>query len=677
MGILDFKRVPDKALPERLSEGELNATILDLGNANFDRVYKPETYGAVGDGITDDSAAIQAAINAAQGSFGQGGGRVVFSGKTYATATKLTLPATIPVKLSMVSGGSIRATAAMTAVLEKPLGACSGIVLEQMNIDGASLADAALDVLQANRFQVMGGQFMNGKVATVDFGRTGAQVYETEWLGGKVIGRNNTAGKTAADRPPYAFRTGTGCTDNTYSKFTVKNALTLVQERGQGNSWERVHPYGYPYKTTSNLDDWNAGTIQFDILGYSNQFVQCVVDSPEIGFRMAGGLNVIIAPVVLWPGDSRPTNPCIGIDIVAPGNSVIGGLFNNPGGLNAPATGVRIAANAWRASVVDCQFQGIFLNDQPIVNLGAVDGELRGNFSDTATMLNTTKNRIGNVLDVARGDGNEDIFRWGTGKANPGRMIAVGTGATGYLRWEALTAGAGFMIGATGNKIGFCGKVPVAPSTLAYARNTESASGAALRTALSSVGLATDSTVAATPPASAYFYPLSPGSSSTNAALGNDVLRLAPALLPAVTIARLGTEITVAGSAGSTVRIGIYADNGSWGVGSLVLDAGTIPGDVVGVAEVTLGSPVSLPAGYYWIGAVVQGSPATQPTLRVLGGNNLPPGFILSAGSTLPITAHTINGVGQIGVSGALPATLASPGGSGPAPVRLFMKIAS
>lgn len=28
MGILDFRRVPDKALPERLSEGELNATFV-------------------------------------------------------------------------------------------------------------------------------------------------------------------------------------------------------------------------------------------------------------------------------------------------------------------------------------------------------------------------------------------------------------------------------------------------------------------------------------------------------------------------------------------------------------------------------------------------------------------------------------------------------------------------
>lgn len=33
MGILDFNRVPDKALPERLSEGKLNATYVTFVDA--------------------------------------------------------------------------------------------------------------------------------------------------------------------------------------------------------------------------------------------------------------------------------------------------------------------------------------------------------------------------------------------------------------------------------------------------------------------------------------------------------------------------------------------------------------------------------------------------------------------------------------------------------------------
>ncbi|NWL32992.1 hypothetical protein [Paenarthrobacter nitroguajacolicus] len=36
MGILDFHRVPDKALPERLSEGELNATYVRFEDENGD-----------------------------------------------------------------------------------------------------------------------------------------------------------------------------------------------------------------------------------------------------------------------------------------------------------------------------------------------------------------------------------------------------------------------------------------------------------------------------------------------------------------------------------------------------------------------------------------------------------------------------------------------------------------
>lgn len=55
-------------------------------------VATPQQYGAVGDGITDDSAAFQAAINAVYNSGGQGGGVVYVPAANYAFYTNLVVP---------------------------------------------------------------------------------------------------------------------------------------------------------------------------------------------------------------------------------------------------------------------------------------------------------------------------------------------------------------------------------------------------------------------------------------------------------------------------------------------------------------------------------------------------------------------------------------------------------
>ena len=55
-------------------------------------VATPQQYGAVGDGITDDSAAFQAAMNAVYNSGGSGGGVVFVPAANYAFYHNLTIP---------------------------------------------------------------------------------------------------------------------------------------------------------------------------------------------------------------------------------------------------------------------------------------------------------------------------------------------------------------------------------------------------------------------------------------------------------------------------------------------------------------------------------------------------------------------------------------------------------
>jgi hypothetical protein len=144
------------------------------------------------------------------------------------------------------------------------------------------------------------------------------------------------------------------------------------------------------------------------------------------------------------------------------------------------------------------------------------------------------------------------------------------------------------------------------------------------------------------------------GNVGTSAALGNDNLRVSPIYFRnSVTIDRIGLEVTVAGSAGALVRLGIYESNESGYPAARILDAGTIDGTVVAAHEITISQ--SLPPGVYWLGAVIQGSPATQPTIRVTTASSFSVGATsLTASLQAPV------GYATASVAGGLPADFAS-----------------
>ena len=76
-------------------------------------------------------------------------------------------------------------------------------------------------------------------------------------------------------------------------------------------------------------------------------------------------------------------------------------------------------------------------------------------------------------------------------------------------------------------------------------------------------------------------------------------------------IDRVAVEVTIGGSAGSVVRLGLYA-NGTNGVGGLLFDAGTVDTTSGGYKELTV-SWTNLTGDIYWLVAVAQ---VAAPTLR-------------------------------------------------------------
>lgn len=145
-------------------------------------------------------------------------------------------------------------------------------------------------------------------------------------------------------------------------------------------------------------------------------------------------------------------------------------------------------------------------------------------------------------------------------------------------------------------------------------------------------------------------------SATTSASLGINVLRVAPMRLGnAITISRIGIETTASGEAGGVIRIAIYADNGFGYPGRLVADFGTVPGDAVAVSEIT--TSTLLTPGTYWVGTVNQNVTTSQPTIRSLGTTNgVSTELIPFTASVTPGTnAAPSIGYAALGVTGAAP----------------------
>lgn len=112
------------------------------------------------------------------------------------------------------------------------------------------------------------------------------------------------------------------------------------------------------------------------------------------------------------------------------------------------------------------------------------------------------------------------------------------------------------------------------------------------------------------------------------------------------TFDRVGLYIST-GQSGATVRMGIYSDDGNNRPSSLIVDFGTV--DASSSGNVTLTISQTLAAGTYWVGGVSQGT--TAPTVNANTG--AAEGITAATPSD---AAQTLCGYEMINVSGSLPA---------------------
>lgn len=158
-----------------------------------------------------------------------------------------------------------------------------------------------------------------------------------------------------------------------------------------------------------------------------------------------------------------------------------------------------------------------------------------------------------------------------------------------------------------------------------------------------------------------YYYTTPMFAATTTAAQTNNRLGVTPwFVIGSLSVARFVCEVvTTAGEAGSTFRIGVWSSDSNGLPSTLVYDAGTVAVSATGVQEITLGSPLVLTSGLYWVGGVVNNAPTTPPTMRVtqnvLSGTNVP------LGTTIPSALNSGTGGIYVNSITAAFATSASP----------------
>lgn len=124
--------------------------------------------------------------------------------------------------------------------------------------------------------------------------------------------------------------------------------------------------------------------------------------------------------------------------------------------------------------------------------------------------------------------------------------------------------------------------------------------------------------------------------------------------MPSATINKLACNVVTPGTAGSTIRLGVYGNDGAGGIGNLVVDAGTVAGDTSGVMTKTVSAAVTW--GRLWLGAVWQGTDGSAPVLQ---GNQRIVQYVGFSGFVTSFASPYGYSFGSI--SGALPATLPTP----------------
>ena len=274
---IDKQGRPTQAFAQYMTQ--LDPTVRNLAGGSAGAVpwVTPQQFGAVADGVTDDSAAIQAAINSLTT-----GGMVLFGNKVYAigAATAITLPTDRSITLmgmgrgdsSASPGTLLRATDTMSAMIASGNSFFRGHRISSMTLDGDILADYNLDMqyIDASLFDNL--QLENAKAINFRLGVNPNNVQENLVHGVRI---SNDKATVSSDLPLYNFEVSGSNNDFAFIKATAAQSANF-HDIGIDNVYDACHGYA-DFGGTSTIPDY---CFLFDI-AESNMY-GCETDGANI-----------------------------------------------------------------------------------------------------------------------------------------------------------------------------------------------------------------------------------------------------------------------------------------------------------------------------------------------------------------------------------------------------------
>ena len=269
----------------------------DIAKQLLEEGIRATTFGAVGDGVTDDYLALQNTINEAA----KDSGVVILKAEArFMTSKPLVLPDDKSITFICPTGESIiRASSTMDSVIFKSRNGVTSPRFIGVFIDGNHLADYCINLEASNNAYFNRVQLVRAKIAALVMGydeATGASSYGASFKNMKITGVYDT--ESPVFMPDYGILLRKGASDNHFDDLVIRNVSKAgIRDESGGNMYGMIHVHGFPepYYSPDYAIDLHAG----------KGFVKGLFSDgvTKAGIRLNRGNSTIIGNFFFWRTD--------------------------------------------------------------------------------------------------------------------------------------------------------------------------------------------------------------------------------------------------------------------------------------------------------------------------------------------------------------------------------------